>query len=101
MTPAAVAAYAALFFAVREADPLSRELRVEARACDDRLVKAARQGGAKLVAARVQYEASDPSLGVPLAERFERDDLRDELLDRDPTAYVWAVDRLRRLHGRS
>lgn len=108
LTPAAVSAYAALFFAVRDGDPLSRDLRTEASSSDDRLVKAARQGGARLVEARVQYEAKAPVQDLELAERFERNDLLDDLLDRDPAKYVRAVDRLRaiqdrlrRLQGRS
>lgn len=108
LTPAAVAAYAALFFAVRDGDTLSLELRVEYGMGNDPLVKAARQGGPRLVEARVQYEARDPSIDVELAERFERTDLLDELLDRDPAKYLRAVDRLRaiqdrlrRLQGRS
>ncbi len=94
LTPAAVAAYA-LFFAVRGADPLSRELRTEALVASDPLVKAARQGGSKFVDARVQYEAGDPFLDLEMAERFERTDLLDDLLDRAPAKYVRAVDRLR------
>ncbi len=108
MTPATVAAYEAVFFAVRGPDPLSRELRAEYEMADDPLVKAARQGGPRLVEARVQYEVRDPFLNPELAERFERVDLLDELFDRDPAKYVRAVDRLRaiqdrlrRLQGRS
>jgi hypothetical protein len=108
LTPAAVAAYDALFFAVRGPDPLSRELRAEARSAEDQLVKAARQGGASLVEARVKYEAKAPVQDPELAERFERNDLLDDLLDRDPAKYLRAVDRLRaiqdrlrRLQGRS
>jgi hypothetical protein len=110
LSPAAGAAYEALFFAVRGGDPQSRELRAEAVGSGDPLVKAARQGDSPLVAARVRYEAGDPSMNVELAERFERDDLLDELLGSNPAAYVRAVDRLRaiqdrdrlrRVHGRS
>ncbi len=95
LTPAAVVAYTALSFDVRGNNPLSRELRAEAVASDDPMVKAVRQGGPRLVEARVQYEARDPFLDLEMAERFERTDLLDDLLDRDPAKYVRAVDRLR------
>ena len=53
-----------------------------------------------MVEARVKYEAKAPVQDPELAERFERNDLLDDLLDRDPAKYVRAVDRLRAIQDR-
>ncbi len=94
LTPAAVAAYSALFFDVRGSDSHSRELRAEARTFDDPLVRAARQGGARRVEARVKKEARALTREHERLQSSQRDDLLDELLGHDPAEHARAMDRL-------
>ena len=94
LTPAAVAAYAGLFFDVRSKDRHSRELRTEARTFDDPLVRAARYGGAKRVEARVQQEAQTLAREHERLQSSERDDLLDEFFGHDPAEYALARARV-------
>lgn len=89
LSPAAVAAYAALFFDVRGTDRRSRELWARARALDDPLARAARHGGVRRVEGRLRKEGRL----IQRAGDAAGEALLQEFFGHDPAEYALAARR--------